>query len=136
MVRVQNFHEKLEQNLIQLAEEIQAERARPESKKLPEEEIMKRSVKSFARTVVPSASSRSDTTSADEDVGLPTYLENNGVSPAAKLEIEELVDIVFHKGLESALKAASKHTPFVEDAFHDALVDKLLPILKEKGLWK
>ena len=46
------------------------------------------------------------------------------------------MDMVFEKGLEVALKEAGKQTPFIEDAFHDALVDKLLPELKKRGIVK
>jgi len=50
--------------------------------------------------------------------------------------VARLVDIVFAKGLAAGVREAKRQPPFVEDAFHDALVDKLLPELKKRGIIK
>ena len=56
--------------------------------------------------------------------------------PEAKLQIEKLLDLTFHEGVVKAIKEARKAPPFILDAFHDALVDKLYPLLQEKDLLK
>lgn len=139
MVKVRNFHENLERSLERLGQQIKTERQHSETKALPEREIVKKSIKSFSKTVTPKEDdnkSLSGVSSAGEDTVLPAYLQGESVEAKIKFEVESLVDLVFHKGLEKALSEASKHSPFIEDAFHDALVDKLLPELKRKGIIK
>ncbi|MCP6719927.1 MAG: hypothetical protein KJI72_01190 [Patescibacteria group bacterium] len=139
MVKVRNFHEELERSLERLGQQIETERQHSETKALPERELVKRSIKSFSSSVTTKDNGGTppeDVPSAGESELLPTYLQGEGVDSRVKLEVERLVDLVFHKGLEKALKEASKHSPFIEDAFHDALVDKLLPELKKKGILK
>jgi len=139
MVKVRNFHEDLEKSLKRLGQQIETERQLPEAKALPERELVKRSIKFFSSSVNPKdngGTSPENVTSANESKLLPKYLQGEGIDSRVKLEVENLVDLVFHKGLEKALKEANKHSPFIEDAFHDALVDKLLPELKKKGILK
>ena len=38
--------------------------------------------------------------------------------------------------ITKAVNEARKYPPFVEDAFHDALIDKFLPELKKRGIIK
>lgn len=41
-------------------------------------------------------------------------------------KLQHLVDVAFERGLIEAIAAARKmHDPYILDAFHDALVDKL-----------
>ena len=138
MVKIKNFHENLEQSLARLGQQIEVERERPEAQKLSEQELVKQSIKSFANTVAPEedAAVQSRDVSTTDESALPTYLQGKSIDSKIKLEVERLVDLVFHEGLEKAIKEASKHSPFIEDAFHDALVDKLLPELKKKGIIK
>ena len=139
MVKVKNFHENLEKSLEKLGQQIETERRHPDAQTLPEREIVKKSIKFFSKTATPKeddSKSPPGVSSAHEETVLPTYLQGEGVESKIKFEVESLVDLVFHKGLEKALMEASKHSPFIEDAFHDALVDKLLPELKKKGVIK
>jgi hypothetical protein len=55
-------------------------------------------------------------------------------SDEVKLRTEQLIDITFHKGLEDAIKEAKKSGPFVLDAFHDALADKLYEEIKKRKM--
>ena len=50
--------------------------------------------------------------------------------------VEELVAQAFDKGLEDAIRAAKRCDPFIEDAFHDALTEQLIPELKRRGILK
>ena len=63
---------------------------------------------------------------------LPDYLQN--VSSEIKLRVEELVDSLFHQGIEKVISRARRASPFILDAFHDALTDKLHEELKKRKL--
>ncbi|MDI6734186.1 MAG: hypothetical protein QMD50_01690 [Patescibacteria group bacterium] len=138
MAKIVNFHEKIEQDLAKLSLEIKEQRNNPDIQKLPEREIVKNSLKSFSASLKqePISAPISQSSTRDEHVKLPTYLEKDKLDPEIEYEIEKLVDMVFHEGLEKAVREAKNHSPFVEDCFHDALVDKLLPELKKIGAFK
>ena len=72
--------------------------------------------------------------SRDENSLLPGYV--NAAPEDIKLRVEELVDMAIHKGIEIALKQARKESPFVLDALHDALVEKIYPELQKRGVVK
>ncbi len=63
---------------------------------------------------------------------LPDYAAN---APAeTKLEIEHLLETAFREGIMAANTKAARSSPFVLDAFHDALAGKLYPELKKRGI--
>lgn len=69
-----------------------------------------------------------------ESKNLPDYLIN---APAdVKNEVERLISIAQRDGIGKAISAASAAGPFMLDALHDALVDKLYPELVKKGVIK
>lgn len=49
-------------------------------------------------------------------------------------EINRLVNLISSKGINQAIAEARKLDPFLLDAFHDALVDKLYEELASRGL--
>ncbi|OGG37746.1 hypothetical protein A2110_02050 [Candidatus Jorgensenbacteria bacterium GWA1_54_12] len=53
---------------------------------------------------------------------LPEYLGREEVAPETRAEVVELVTLALQKGLGRALRASRGRDPFVQDAFHDALV--------------
>jgi len=121
-------HQILEADIARLSAEIQGHRARPESKNLKEQELLKRSLTSFTQTV---SSPKHDEPSPSP---LPAYAQS---APAqTKLEIERLLDIAFHHGILKAATEAKKSSSFVVDAFHDALIEKLYPELQKRGILK
>ena len=65
---------------------------------------------------------------------LPQYLDS--ASPEDKARVEGLVNLAFKDGLEKAVGEAKKQSPFVLDAFHEVLVDKIYPLLKKRGAIK
>ena len=71
--------------------------------------------------------------SLKEDANLPSYL-NVDTDEKIKKEVEKLITVVLKEGLEKGLKLAKKKSAFVEDAFHDALTEKLLPELEKRGI--
>ncbi|PIR44052.1 hypothetical protein COV23_01930 [Candidatus Wolfebacteria bacterium CG10_big_fil_rev_8_21_14_0_10_31_9] len=62
---------------------------------------------------------------------LPNYLKDS--SEEIKLKVEELIDITFKSGIEKAASEASKFGPFIVDAYHDAVSDKLYEELVKRG---
>lgn len=65
---------------------------------------------------------------------LPEYTKN--YSEEAKQKIEELLQVAADKGLDAANSNAEGQLPYILDAFHDALAEKLLPYLKQQGIIK
>ncbi|MCL5015991.1 MAG: hypothetical protein M1312_00005, partial [Patescibacteria group bacterium] len=63
---------------------------------------------------------------------LPDYV--NQAPEEVKLEVERLLDSAFRKGVDEAIKQARSAGPFVLDAFHDALVDKLYAEMQARKL--
>jgi len=63
---------------------------------------------------------------------LPKYLQQE--SPEVQLKVEELVDLAFHKGVEASILEAKKYGPFILDALHDTLTEKLYEELKSRKL--
>lgn len=126
-------HELLEADLTRLAEEVQRARRHPETRNLSEQELLKKSLQVFVPQ--PPFPSHPATPGAATTSPLPDYAQS---APAEiKLEIEYLLDLAFHEGLAKANREAVKSgNPFVLDAFHDALVGKLYPELKRRGILK
>jgi len=145
MTKIQNFHEELERDFQRLTAEIKDYQAKSEFEKKPEKELVKESLKKVfskdeeaesEKLEVKPAEKEKESVSkkkAIEDV-LPSYLKEGKVPSEVELAVENLISIVFKEGLSKAMKEAKKQPPFIADAFHDALVDKLLPILKERGI--
>jgi len=125
-------HHILEEDIQRLASEIRSGRERPESRNMSERELIKQSLGRLVPNIP--ASQPSDSPKASSTGPLPAYAK--GASADTKLEIEHLLDIAFHKGIEHANAEAKKSTPFVVDAFHDALVGKIYPELEKRGLLK
>ncbi|MEK7094178.1 MAG: hypothetical protein AAB903_02460 [Patescibacteria group bacterium] len=120
-------HQALENDMKRLVEEVGKHRQDPETQHLREEALLKKSIQSFT-----SASNGPITTPTNLQNPLPQYIED--ATPEVKLEVEYLLDIAFHQGILKADREARKTSPFVLDAFHDALVKKLYPKIKEQGL--
>lgn len=122
-------HEILEADIEKLVQEVKRLREHPETKGLSEQELLKKSI----QKVVP-ITSQAPAPQKFPPSPLPDYAE--GAPAETKLEIERLLEITFHKGLKKAHEEAQKAQPFVIDAFHDALVGKLYPEFKKRGILK
>jgi len=121
-------HSALEADIEHLAAEIKKHKELPETKNLAEKELLRRAISAMPERTG-SAPQSADKGRASP---LPAYAQD---APAEiRLEIEYLLDIAFHKGIAYAVSAARKSPDFVQDAFHDALVGKLYPELKKRGL--
>lgn len=121
--------EALEADMKRLAEEIQKHRENPERRGLGGQEVVKRSIQSIITPPPPPPAPQQTQGGA-----LPAYAAD---APAeSKLEIEYLIDLAFQHGLDKANAEAMKSSPFVMDAFHDALAAKLYPELQRRGILK
>lgn len=95
-------------------------------------EMLKQSLQAITGTNPISAPAQA--ASSDEDSLLPNYVKS---APAeTKLAVEKLLESTIHKGIAAATEEAKKSNPYILDAFHDALVEKLYPELHKRGLVK
>ncbi|MEK7076799.1 MAG: hypothetical protein AAB967_01055 [Patescibacteria group bacterium] len=122
-------HETLDADIKRLAAEVSRQRESPESRNAGEREILKQSLRALTPTPAP----QQPLPTAPQSP-LPQGLQ--AAPPEAKLEIEYLLDMALHKGLDSANAEAAKSSPFVLDAFHDLLIEKLYPELQKRGVIK
>ena|SRR3989344_4408264 len=122
-----DFHPALERDIERLSTEIGRHLERPEMKGASGREVVKESLKTMGASATAPAPAAKDDESA-----LPAYLKDEPAQ--VKLRVEQLLDVAFHKGLTAAVKEARRAGPFVIDAFHDALTDKLYPELKKRGM--
>ncbi len=140
MVQVKNFSQSLEKDLQRLHVEIGV--ARKENVPAPQMEraVVKQSLERIAETVPaphPSqapAQSSPITVQATGTSPLPGYLAKGDQPEQIKQEVNRLVSLVFSDSISTAIAESKRHSPFVQDAFHDALVDKLMPELKRRGM--
>ncbi len=120
-------HEVLEADIKRLSQEIQKHNEMPENRMLGGQELVKKSIQSISPAVPQPAPQQSGGS-------LPDYAAQ---APAeAKLEIEYLVDIAMHQGIDKANAQAMKSSPFIMDAFHDSMAAKLYPELQKRGILK
>ena len=125
-------HNTLEQDIKRLSREVKEKRNLPEHKELSERELIKQTLQPLIRPRAPVAPSVAKPAPLIKETFLPDYLKD---SPAEiKLQVEKLVDAVFHQGLEKTVKEANRAGAFILDAFHDALTDKLYEELKQRKL--
>ncbi len=139
MVKVQNFSENLDSSLNRLGVEVSKKIESPEFKEVPIEKIVKESLKSLPPVEAGvDISSNIKKEPGEDSTGqfLPSYLSGDEGSNDVKAIVENLINFAFKFGVERAIMEAKKYPPFVEDAFHDALVDKLVPELKKRGIIK
>ncbi len=101
----------------------------PEGKEMKGEELAKEAIQTAGGTA-PAVASQSGQS-------LNVLTDYASVAPEeVKQKIEKLLETAANKGLNEATAEARKSSPFVLDAFHDALAAKLYPYLKEKGILK
>lgn len=126
----------LEEDIERLSVEVQNYRDKPEMKNASEKELLKEAIRAFPKIENTNNTSQANVAQQQSSTSsfLPDYAEDAPIE--SKLEIEYLIDCVFKDGLQKALKEANKSPFFVQDAFHDALVKKLYPELKKRGIVK
>ena len=134
----QGIKNNIEAEIAELASQIEAKRKILESERgmVEEREIVRQAVGEKMSQNIPtfSISGQTKTGSQTSTDIRKSYLDS--VPPEVEAEVNGLLAIVFEKGVEGAIKIASKSSPLVMDAFHDALTDKLYNDLKDKGILK
>lgn len=112
--------------------ELGARRESQRAEALAGKEILKQSLQAMTNTQLSQPALSASSASSDEDSLLPDYVKS--APPEAKLQVEKLLEISLQKGIVEATEEAKKGDPYVLDAFHDALVEKLYPELRRRGL--
>jgi len=145
MTKVMNFSENLEKNLARLGHDVAKRAELPESRDLSERELVRESIRSMVQPEeqvasnpsaksTPSAPTPAQAPSSNGNF-LPNYLSDNG-NESVKKSVEHLLQLAVDGDITKAVKEAKRYPPFIEDAFHDALIDKFLPELKKRGAIK
>lgn len=122
--------EAIEADIKRIAEDLQEHKASPEVKNYSDREILKKSIQAMSPAVNPPAGSPTTINSDDALINL------NSAPPGAKMEVENLLSLAFKEGVARAAEEASKSSPFVLDAFHDALTGQLYDEFKKRGIIK
>lgn len=129
----QNFeHTALEADIERLSREIAEKKNLLEYKSLSGKELVKQTIQPIVQQAVAQQQAAIIQASKIEEEILPDYLKDS--SGDVKLQVEKLVDLTLHYGIEKAVKIAAKSDAFVMDAFHDALADKLHEELKNRKI--
>lgn len=116
-----NFMDQLVENdMARLKSEVERIKNLPEAAKMTPPEIVKESLKIWSE---PNETNPEKSGKSPEI--LPSYLEKEPAD--VKLYVEQLIDLGLHEGMEKAFKTAKKTSPFIFDAFHDAVVGKIYP---------
>jgi hypothetical protein len=97
-------------------------------------EVVKQSVKEVINEGTSLGLTVDQPSNSNDDEYLADYLTDKNVDDKVKDIIESLLQLAVDKGVFIALNKSKKFSPFIQDAFHDSLVDKLLPTLKEKNI--
>lgn len=139
MPKTQNFSEHIENNLARLGGHVEQQIESKREQNVPEREIVKEAMQTFAEEIVKNEVTTPQSIQPTQRTGsqsLPSYLQKEEGNEGAKHIVEQLIEEALSHDLEKAVRDAKKHSPFIEDAFHDALVDKLIPELKKRGILK
>lgn len=140
MVIVKNFNEFLERDLDRLAANIKERQLPTNENQALTRETLKESLKNFANQSSAEPVVNHNQSRVEEETTtsvLPDYLkhkESSQNTAEVRKKIQYLIQLAFQEGLAKAIKEAKNYPPFIEDAFHDALIDKLMPELKKRGL--
>ncbi|MBZ1348876.1 MAG: hypothetical protein KY053_01410 [Candidatus Liptonbacteria bacterium] len=122
-----------EKDISEIEEKLQDLKSSPESPLA--REFLKEHIRQKIQIVIPKtdlSAKKEISSKKTSDSVFPDYLED--YPEELKLEVERLINIAWNKGIEAAVKTANYQGPFIIDAFHDALTDKLYKKFKEKGL--
>lgn len=129
-INPQNFEKSVvEQDIERVGKEVGEKIGSPEYKDVSEKEIIKEVIQPV---INPQLSGGGATPSVPLPKDLPNYLKDS--SGEEKIRVESLVSMALEKGLDRAAKEARQSTPFILDAFHDALTDKLYEELKNRKI--
>ncbi len=123
-------HKDFESDIKKLSVEIAEKRNLPEHKDFTDKEL----IKAVLRPAIKQAAVQQQALQPQDtqSTALPDYLKDFPVE--IKLQIEQLIDLTFHQGIEKVINRALRASPFILDAFHDTLTDKLYEEMKKRNL--
>lgn len=125
----ERFANSIELEIAQLSKEIDAKRRELETARGVSFESD--AEKEVVRTSLAEKINAVNLGAATPQVNVASRPANSGASYLDDLDAEttekvnHLIQVVFSKGLDAAIKEAKSQDPYVLDAFHDALVDKM-----------
>jgi len=125
----------LEQEIAALSEQIEAKRSQLERERgghVESHEILHTIVGEKINQQIPAFNPTSSTASRGASSNLKSYLDDLGPVDIEKLNA--LIDLIPKLGIAKTIEQVKNETPFLLDAFHDALVDKLHDELKKQKL--
>ncbi len=123
-------HSALERDIQELAKEVKERGLTDQGRQALQTVLKERMTTAPGAPLTPPAPS--PTQPAQPSPNLPDYTKSEPAD--VKLKIEKLLDLAWHKGVKHAAREAAVAGPLVLDAFHDALIDKLYPEFKKRGL--
>lgn len=127
----------LEQEIALLEREIQSKRQELEKKSgmvIESREALHHLVGEKLGKSTPSPGPSTTAQAPSPSSGAASYLDN--LDPASVAKVNDLIGKVSKQGIAKTIEEARRAEPFILDAFHDALVDKLHGELKARGLVK
>jgi hypothetical protein len=122
----------LEADIERLSREIKEKKELLENKGVSNKELLKQTLGPIVKQTGRIQPTQTNIQPADDNKFLSDYLKD---APAdVKIKVEKLIDSAFRHGLSGAVNEARRFDPFILDAFHDTLTDKLYDELKKRGL--
>lgn len=123
---------KIEAEIAELTKQIEAKRRVLESDNgiIEEKEFVRSAVAEKISEITPQFNVQK--TSSIKNDNKISYLDN--ADEETSETVNGLLEIVFSKGIEDAIKEAEKQEPYIMDAFHDALTDKMFEELKTRKI--
>lgn len=124
----------LEADIRRLSQEVKDKKSLPEHKNTSERELLKQAlyphVQNYTQNT-PASITPDDAAKVEMEV-LPDYLKDS--PDDIKLKVEELVDVAFKRGIEKGADEARKYGPFIFDAYHDAITDKVYEEMEKRKM--
>ena len=109
---------------------VQEKKSSPETKTYSDHDFVKQAIRPMVYPQGQAAPSQAQ--QSEEDKFLPDYLKS--ADPKIKNQVEKLLEDTIRNGLVSGINEARKMSPFILDAYHDALTDKLHEELKKRKI--
>lgn len=125
---------QISQDIEKLGKEISDQKVNPEIKNYSERDLISQSIgqKLYPQGKIPITDQKTQPVPVEDDKYLPDYLKSS--DQGTKNAVEKLLEDTIRNGLASGINEARKMPPFILDAYHDALIDKLHEELKKRGM--